>query len=447
MQQIENYISRVFQEKENIRKLDSVLMISRNSTTSEYTQLAERLNKYFYIDKIYNIDTAPDRVDLIIFDKRCQDTVKNCGGQKPFYIIGKMAADEDYFGLWEQYRNISQGIYIERENETGKIEILEWQKGNTDIELSVVIPVYNISKYLYKCIDTLTQWNAPYVEYIFVDDGSTDGSSEIIRQKMQSDKRIQLVQKVNGGCASARNKGIQLAKGRYIGFMDGDDFIDTNMYYELLKRAMLGNYDFTYCGYAEYCEENGMIKPADNDYMGEPYQTGTYRQDKVQLLAVNTRIAIWRCIYKRSILLHQGIFFHEDLMLFDDLPFKIEYIFAAKSAVCVPKALYYYRQGRPNQDTSCCDERLNIHFNIFNYLDTYVQEKKNQRMWDLLQVVKLNTHWYAISVIRPDLKKDYIKKVRKELTNAIGYWRCIYLAYLYMGWKGVRWVTKLWINK
>lgn len=447
MQQIDNFMSRILQEKESIGKLGSVLIISKNSIGSDYKQLAERLNKYFYIDKIYNIDTTPDNVDLIVFDKKCQDIVKNCGKRKPFYIVGKMTADEDYFGLWEQYRNISQGIYIEREDDTGKIEILEWHKGNTDIELSIIIPVYNISNYLCKCIDTLTQWKAPYIEYIFVDDGSTDKSPEIIRQKMQSDNRIQLIQKANGGCASARNKGLQLAKGRYIGFVDGDDFIKTNMYHKLLKRALLGNYDLAYCGYAEYYEGNGRIKPAANDYMGEPYRTGTYRQDKVQLLAVNTKVAIWRCIYKKSILQNQSIAFHEDLMLFDDLPFKIEYIFAAKSAVCVPETLYYYRQGRQEQDTSCSDERLYVHFNIFNHLDKYVKEKKDQRMWDLLQIVKLNTHWYAISAIRSDLKPDYIKKARKELTSAMGYWRCVCLAYLYMGWKGVRWVTKLWISK
>ncbi len=446
MQQIENYIFQILQKSQECSNLVSVVILSKDNGGTECVQLAERLRKWSCISKVYNVNDAPDDIDVLIFDRDCQKLVKDFRGRKPSYIAGRMTEREDYFGIWEHYRDISEGIFIEC-GSMGKTEILEWQRGDTDIELSIVVPVYNISKYICKCIDSLTQWKAPYVEYIFVDDGSADDSVQLIREKMQYDTRIQLIQKVNGGCASARNMGIQLAKGRYIGFVDGDDFIDRDMYYELLKRAMLGSYDFTYCGYKEYYEDSGDTKAADNDYMGEPYQTGTYRQDKVQLLAINTRVAIWRCLYKRSIMQREGICFHEDLTRFDDLPFKVEYIFAAKSAVCISRNLYYYRIGRQGQDTSCQDERLYVHFDIFKHLDKYVRDKNDQRMWDLLQIVKLNTHRYAISVIRPDLRKGYIQNVRKELTDGIGYWRCVCLVYLYMGGRNIGWVTKLWICK
>ncbi len=444
MQQIENYISRLLQEKHV--NIESVLAIINDNNGINYEYLKNKLVKHFNIIKIYDINFVPNRVDMIIFDKGCQKIAKMYADRAPTYMVGKMAVTEDYFGFWEKNRSICQGIYIERENDLGKLEILEWYKEDTDVELSIIIPVYNISMYINKCIDTLTQWKAPYIEYIFVDDGSTDDSSELIRQRMQLDTRIQLIQKTNGGCASARNKGIQLAKGRYIGFVDGDDFTEGSIFYELLKRALLGDYDFTYCGFAEYLEENGNIKTVENDYMGEPYRTGTYRQDKVQLLSINTRVAIWRCLYKRSVLQENGISFYEDLKLFDDLPFKIEYIFASKSAVCVPKILYYYRLGRQEQDTSCRDERLYVHFKIFKHLDKYVKKKNDQRMRDLLQIVKLNTHKYAISIIRSDLKKDYIQKAFKELKDSIEYWRCIGLVWLYMGWKNVFWLTMLWIR-
>lgn len=444
MQQIENYISRLLQEK--CISIESVLIIVNDYNGIKYEYLTRKLIKHFNIKKVYSINTVPNKVDMIIFDIGCQEIAKIYSDRNPAYVIGKMAVTEDYFGFWEQNRNICQGIYIEKENDIGKPEILEWYREETDIELSIIIPVYNIAMYIDKCIDTLTQWKASYVEYIFVDDGSTDNSPELIRRRMQVDTRIKLIQKVNGGCASARNKGIQSAKGRYIGIVDGDDFINETMYIELLKRALLGNYDLTYCGFAEYYEDSGNLKIAENDYMGEPYLTGTYRQDKVQLLVVNTRVAIWRCLYKKSIIQESGITFHEDLKRFDDLPFKVEYIFASKSAVCVPKILYYYRLGRQGQDTSYRDKRLYIHFEIFRYLNEYVKKKNDQRMWDLLQIVKLNTHKYAISIIRSDLKKDYIKKACRELKDSIKYWRCIWLVWLYMGWKNAFWLTMLWIR-
>ncbi len=102
--------------------------------------------------------------------------------------------------------------------------------------------------------------------------------------------------------------------------------------------------------------------------------------------------------------------------------------------------------GRQEQDTSCRDERLYVHFKIFKHLDKYVKKKNDQRMRDLLQIVKLNTHKYAISIIRSDLKKDYIQKAFKELKDSIEYWRCIGLVWLYMGWKNVFWLTMLWIR-
>lgn len=443
MEQIDNYISRILQNN----RMNSALILTDKDSDFEYKQLTGRLRKYPYIDNIYGIDSVPLHTDLIIFDTGCEAAVKKCKKLKPLHLIGRMSEREDYFGLWEQFRNISQSIYVERKSEAGKTEILEWHKADADMELSIIIPVYNIAKYLPRCIETLTGWKASYVEFIFVDDGSTDTSSEIIQEKMRADERIKLVRKTNGGCASARNMGIQVARGRYLGFVDGDDFMDERMYPELLKRAMLGNYDFTYCGYAEYSEENQVVRLVDNDYMGEPYRSGTYRRDKVQFLAVNTRVAIWRCLYKKEILQQYGIMFHEDLRRFDDLPFKVEYVFAAKSAVCIPRHLYYYRLGRQGQDSSCNDEGLYVHFEIFRHLDEFVKEKNNQRMLDLLQVVKMNTYRYALSVIRPDLKKAYAERVRKELADAMGYCRSISLAYLYTGWKGMIWFIWLWVRR
>ena len=292
-------------------------------------------------------------------------------------------------------------------------------------------------------MESLIKWQAPYVEYLFVNDGSTDESRDIILSYAKNDKRVKLIDKENGGCASARNRGIEEAKGRYIGFVDSDDFIDETMFYKLLRRAIMGNYGLTYCGYKEYYEEDGSSEAVLNDCLKNPYLTGTYREDKVQLLAVNTRVAIWRAIYQKDILDRKHIRFHEDMKRYDDLPFRVEYIFAAGSAACVPEHLYYYRLGRKGQDVSCTDERLFVHFTMFEHLDQYVDAFKDKRLQDLLQVVKIHTHGYALSKLEKKYRKEYIRKAKIQLDRNMGYWRTVSLILMYTGKGNLGWYTRM----
>lgn len=440
MRQIKNYLS-------NIYDIKTVLILSK---TKEFIEL----EKWLVEKKRMNIAHFPEEkpIDAVIFDWDCEVELLRLMECKPKYLIGRMRKSEDYFKIWETYREVSSAIYIEQDRElpqeqitadVAACEILDWHKQNNDIELSVILPVYNVAKYLPICIESLIQWKAPYVEYLFVNDGSTDESRDIILKSAEMDKRIRLIDKENGGCASARNRGIEEARGRYIGFVDSDDFIDETMFCKLLKRAIMGNYELTYCGYKEYYEEDGTSESVLNDCLKEPYDIGTYRTDKVQLLAVNTRVAIWRAIYQKEVLTQNHIRFHEDMKRYDDLPFRVEYIFAARSAACVPEHLYYYRLGRKGQDVSCTDERLFVHFTMFEHLDKYVDAMKDKRLQDLLQIVKLHTHGYAMSKLEKKYQKEYRRKAKEQLDRNMGYWRTVSLILLYTGKNHLGWYTRM----
>ena len=101
--------------------------------------------------------------------------------------------------------------------------------------ISVIVPVYNKEEYLGRCIDSVLGQTYADLELILVDDGSKDGSAEICRSYEKKDKRVRFIQKENGGASSARNLGISEAKGEYIGFVDGDDWIEEDMYETLLN--------------------------------------------------------------------------------------------------------------------------------------------------------------------------------------------------------------------
>ena len=114
-------------------------------------------------------------------------------------------------------------------------------------KVSIIIPVYNTAPYLRECLDSVVNQTLKDIEIIIVDDGSTDGSTEICKEYAAKDCRIKLLIQENQGVVVARNSGISLASAPYVGFVDSDDYIELDMYEELLNH--IGSCDMAICGY------------------------------------------------------------------------------------------------------------------------------------------------------------------------------------------------------
>ena len=340
------------------------------------------------------------------------------------YLVGNMNEQNlSSFALWEKFKKTCESILIVTNRVGLQPQVLDWNKNkNNNIEISVIFPVYNVSKYLKQCIESVTKWKSDYIEFLFVNDGSPDDSREIILEAAKKDKRIKLLDKENGGCASARQYGLEQAKGRYIGFIDPDDFIDESMYRKLFRAAMIGSYEISYCGYNNYYETTEKSEQI-LDCLGWPYCNGVTNQKEIIPLIAFCRVAIWRGIYKKEMLDRDEIHFYTDLRRFDDLPFKVETFARAKSVIAVGEYLYNYRLERPGQDVSANDDRLYVHFPIFSYLNSSVASTKNQRIIDYLQMCKVQTHRYAISKIKEEYLSEYVKKAKADLKTTGSFYR------------------------
>lgn len=363
---------------------------------------------------------------------------------KPRYLAGISDRKKvNAFQIWEVYRKVSDGIYLLSWEENQGEEVLHWSKNpDSDIELSIIFPVYGVASYLRQCIRSVTAWQADYVEFLFVDDGSPDESADLIREYARNDQRIFLFQKENGGCASARQYGLERARGRYVGFVDPDDYVDETMFRKLFCRALSGSYEISYCGYRELYENTHTTKEVE-DCLGFPYKNGTCDRGKIDELIAYERIAIWRGIYLREMLVRHHIHFYTKLRRFDDLPFQVEALAVAKSVVAVPEYLYYYRMSRPGQDISADDERLYVHFPIFRYLDRFFAQAKEKVQLDYLQVVKIHTHRYALEKIRPELIGEYCRLARKDLLSNFPYAEGKYILRQYASWKDQLYFTAI----
>lgn len=236
-------------------------------------------------------------------------------------------------------------------------------------QLSIIVTSYNIAPFIGACLDTVLAQTITDVEIIVVDDGSTDGSADIIRSYAARDPRIRPVlfdKNTPGGVGPAANAGLEIAIGEFIGFMDGDDLCEPTMFATLVTAARRHGADLAMCRYLEQQEPGGeRTEPAEQrrwlDYPSETYVPLDHvsRRDILRFIAVP-----WRKIYRRALLDRHSIRFPEGDFYFEDNPFHWFCVTSAEGIVLVPEVLCYHRIGRPGQTMANADERL---FRIFRH--------------------------------------------------------------------------------
>ena len=166
--------------------------------------------------------------------------------------------------------------------------------------ISVIVPIYNVASYLNKCINSIINQTYKNLEILLIDDGSTDESSIICDSFSKKDSRIFVVHKINEGLSSARNKGLEIARGELIGFVDGDDFLELNMYEMLLNNMIKYSSDISISNF--YKIENGQKKINKKKYISKEFSVKgkekfIYYQNEYESLT----IVAWNKLYKKEV--------------------------------------------------------------------------------------------------------------------------------------------------
>lgn len=203
--------------------------------------------------------------------------------------------------------------------------------------ISVIIPIYNVEKYLRRCLDSVVGQTFKDMEILCVDDESTDGSLVILEEFAAKDSRIKIIQKENGGVSSARNAGMRVAKGEYIGFLDSDDWIDLDFYEKLYAAAKKYDADSA-CASIKRPHASGRVRDKVIFDKEELLKTAVkkYRKHDIPRFCY-----VWNKIYRRSELERQGLIFKEGV-LFEDIYFTIRFLYFSGSMVTVPGIIYHY---------------------------------------------------------------------------------------------------------
>lgn len=268
------------------------------------------------------------------------------------------------------------------------------------VKVSVIIPVYNVEKYLKQCLDSLLRQTLEDIELICVNDGSTDSSLSILQEYANTDERIKIFDKENEGQGVARNIGIKNATGEFIAFVDPDDWVEVDMYESLYNQAKSLNSQVVFCDYQKVQEHNGKIsrphifRKAVSLTKSKPIKVPTCQNIKKPLLYNSFLVApcqAWNGIYDATLVKENSIRF-ADFRCFEDVMFIVRTIVLAQNISYIDKVFYNYRI-RKSSTLRSNEERYIDLINITKAVKDYLLKQ------DLMNDFDSNFEYFCVSNI------------------------------------------------
>lgn len=299
-------------------------------------------------------------------------------------------------------------------------------------KVSIVIPVFNVQKYLHRCIDSLRNQTLYDIEIILVNDGSTDDSGRICDEYMELDSRVKVIHKKNAGLGYARNSGLEIATGQFIGFVDSDDFVSPEMYETLYIKAIQYQSEIVACSYflqgEDYCLSKSNFERdiiLEDDLISEfclDIVSGAPTEKKEKLYPVS----VWVGIFSNHLIKSNKIVFDSERdIVSEDIPFRIRTALLAKKIVIIPNTLYYYCQNESSLSKTFLIEKFLRFIKLKILLEQLLiningyQNRTNRFFIDytrgyLLQNVEFNNKKEAITIIQQVCENEIWSNIYRE---------------------------------
>lgn len=280
--------------------------------------------------------------------------------------------------------------------------------------ISIIVPIYNVGKYLPKCIESILNQTFKNFELILVNDGSTDNSGVVCDDYAKKDTRIKIIHKSNGGVSSARNAGLYVAKGEYIGFVDPDDYIDKNMYEKLYRLCIDNNSDIAICRFNR--EINGKIQNKESteeiielnnmEAMNELFKGNLYR------FSLCNKLFSKKCF--------NDVLFPEE-RIHEDLSTTYKLFANSKKAVYINYCGYIYVRRENSILTSTYNEKRLQAFIAWDEIIEFI----DKNYYEIIeQVIATFTYWcvdnilYILNQVNNSKKKNnYLNIIQKYTTK------------------------------
>lgn len=296
-------------------------------------------------------------------------------------------------------------------------------------KLSVIVPVYNTEKYIERCISSILNQEFDNFQLIIINDGSKDNSEKIINKLIKGYDNVIYKKIKNSGVSHARNVGLSYATGEYIGFVDSDDYIESDMYEKLLSVANSKNSDIVCCAYKKNFKGNDKeIHPKNVKCFGKSLE-------KSKEILFNSNPYITQKIFRRNLLIDNNISFDEDLRIFEDLLFSYKLFLLSNKIYYVDECLYNYNCENETSLTRKFTEKMFDAFPALERLINFYRSKYNHEFDEVLEYISVRhiTLRYYENATSRELKNKFINEAFKFLnSNFKNHRRCK----AYVGKKG-----------
>lgn len=289
--------------------------------------------------------------------------------------------------------------------------------------VSIIVPVYNTEKYLQECVESICKQSYKNLEIIIINDGSTDSSGKICDEFARKDSRIQVIHKKNEGVSVARNIGLEIAQGQYIGFIDSDDLCEPRLYEKLYTAMVDTKADIAFCGFSDFADDFKVKRD-------EPLKPGYYSKEEIKnkiirpmvgTPAINPKCApimgsLCRCLFKSELVEMPTPLRMKEIKMAEDLLFDIEYLCRCESAVVIEDSLYNYRQfAESSSRRYITDLYKNISVQLTLMHDVLM---KNQILDEIMEEYYKMTVLYNYTwCISNECKEENPKSVREILSE------------------------------
>lgn len=282
-------------------------------------------------------------------------------------------------------------------------------------EVSVIVPVYNVEKYLERCLESLVNQTLENIEIIIVNDGTKDNSEEIIKKFMEKyPQKIVYLKKENGGLSDARNYGIPYAKGEYIAFLDSDDYVEKDIYKEMYELAKKENSDMVECDFL--WEYPNKVR----EDIGQVYNGKKEMLEKVRVVA-------WNKLIRRSILEKTQIQFPKGLR-YEDVEFTYKLI-PHLNKVSFLKNTYIHYIQRENSIINVQNERTKEIFTVLDNVIDYYKEKnfyeeyKEELEYVYTRYLLCSSLLRMVKIKDKNVRKNMLKTTWKNLNTKFPNWK------------------------
>lgn len=316
-------------------------------------------------------------------------------------------------------------------------------------KVSIVVPIYNVEKYLRQCLDSIANQTLKDIEVICVNDGSKDSSLEIIMEYVNKDPRFKVIDKPNSGYGNSMNRGFDMAEGEYIGIVESDDYAEPDMFEKLYSCAKENDLDACKSGFFFYYsvpEEKNIPSKIASYIMCKDvfYPTDDFKSLREQIEFFNIKPTIWSAIYKKEFVRENNIRFNETPgASFQDTSFNFKVWALAKRVKLLEECFLHYRQDNESSSINSaskvfcvCDEYREIEAFLEQHPD------KKAKLDIVKNALKYNTYIWNYERLSEEKALEFLLVASEEFKRDMLSGMCLKEAYPWYKWNNLNFIIE-----